>query len=336
MNRALSVVMPLYNAEAHLATVLPPLRAALDRGDVLEVIVVDDGSTDAGARLCREAGLHVVPSGGRRGPGACRNIGVEAARGDLVLFVDSDVVMHPDVPARVQKVFAEVPGCAAVMGSYDDAPPAPGWISRYRNLLHHHTHQKGREEATTFWAGCGAVDRRAYLEVGGFDGKRYPHPSIEDIELGYRLRARGGRLRLDKGMQGTHLKRWTLRSMIHTDVFRRAIPWARLLQEPGHACDDLNLSAAERAKAALAGLFWASLAAIPFWPYAAVVAFGLLVAAWWANAGLFRLVRRRVGPWNMLAALLLHQLYYLYSACAYVYVVVTGRFRRAARSTAAR
>jgi glycosyltransferase involved in cell wall biosynthesis len=336
MSRTISVVMPLYNAEGHMPRVIPPLRDALDRGDVVEVIVVDDGSTDGSPQACRDAGFRVIPSGGRLGPGVCRNQGVQEAHGDLVLFIDSDVVMHDDVPQRVQATFRDVPNCVAVMGSYDDAPAAPGWVSRYRNLLHHYVHQKAKEEASTFWAGCGAVDRAAFLAVEGFDPVRYPHPSIEDIELGDRLRRKGGRLRLDKSMQATHLKRWTLRTMVFTDVFRRALPWARLMHTPGYQCDDLNVSAAERAKAALAGLFWASLLAAPFYPRSLIASVALGVAGYAVNAPLFRLVRRRVGVSNMVAAVVLHQLYYLYSASVFVFAAVEHRLRRSARATAAK
>ena len=52
--------------------------------------------------------------------------------------------------------------------------------------------------------------------VDGFDARRYPRPSIEDVELGGRLSGRG-RLVLDPALQGTHLKEWTLASMVVTD-----------------------------------------------------------------------------------------------------------------------
>ena len=57
-------------------------------------------------------------------------------------------------------------------------------VSQYRNLLHHFVHQHGHAEASTFWAGCGAIRRAAFDAVGGFDAARFPRPSIEDIELG--------------------------------------------------------------------------------------------------------------------------------------------------------
>lgn len=74
----------------------------------------------------------------------------------------------------------------ALIGSYDDDPKSPDFISQYRNLMHCSVHQTGRSEASTFWSGCGAIRREVFLESGGFD-ETYVRPAIEDIELGYRL-----------------------------------------------------------------------------------------------------------------------------------------------------
>jgi len=336
--QSISVVMPVYNCEHHLGRVLPPFVRALRDRKVVELIAVDDGSTDSTAETCRRAGFQVLSSGGRCGPGAARNVGARAASGEIVLFVDSDVVIHDDVVDRVAAFFDDHSDHVAVFGSYDDRPAAAGVVSRYRNLLHHFVHQGGNEEATTFWAGCGAVRRAAFLEANGFDTQRYPYPSIEDIELGYRLRRNGGRIRNDKGLQGTHLKRWTFWNMLFTDIFRRGIPWGRLMLEPGHETRDLNVSAIERVRALLAGLFWCSIVVCPWQPWLWWLPLALLLAAFGANTGFYLLVRRRLGLVHMLASLVLHQLYYLYSVLCYLYCLAESFFRNRsrARATAAR
>ena len=223
-----------------------------------------------------------------------------------------------------------------MFGSYDDRPQARGIVSQYRNLLHHFTHQRGAEEASTFWAGCGAVERAAFAAVDGFDAERYPRPTIEDIELGYRLRAEGGRIGLRRDMQCTHLKRWTLGNMLTTDIFCRAVPWSRLLLNRQDDNEHLNVTTTERLKAVLAGLFWLSLALALRWPQALLATGGLLIAAWLVNASFFRLVRRRNGLLHMLAAVLLHQLYYLYSTLTYVWCVAEHQlgFGRSATTAA--
>ena len=328
--RTLSIVMPLFNAGDDLPRVLEPLLAAVREGMALELIVVDDGSTDGGPDLCRELGARVMTSGGKcLGPAKARNAGVEEARGEIVLFVDSDVIVHPDVPRRVREQLSQGEGNrVAMFGSYDDSPPYRGLASQYMNLRHHWVHQHGEREATTFWSGCGAVNRAAYLEVGGFNVARFPRPMVEDIDLGYRLREKGGRILLDKDMLCTHLKRWSLGNMVMTDIFGRALPWTRMIIEQGGAEENLNVSQAEKQKAGLSGLLTISVLAGFFDPRIWTVSAMALVLAFWVNRGFFRLIGRRNGLVHMIAGMFLHQLYYHYSVLCFVYCQVEARFKR--------
>ncbi len=91
-------------------------------------------------------------------------------------------------------------------------------------------------------------------------------PSIEDIELGYRIRRAGFRIAVDPTLLGKHLKVWTPRNALFTDIFRRALPWSRLMIAREGVADDLNTSKAERAKALVAGLLILSVLALPFAP----------------------------------------------------------------------
>src|SRR5262249_34291240 len=159
---------------------------------------------------------------------------------DVVMFVDSDVVVHADVCTRVRQAFAENPRLVAIFGSYDDRVATSGTVAAFRNLLHHVVHQRSAGAAQSFWAGIGAVRRSAFEATGGFDEDRYPRPSIEDVELGLRL-ARQGPIVLDPDLQGTHLKEWSLGSMLSTDFRRRGVPWVALLVEERQLPRSLNL-----------------------------------------------------------------------------------------------
>lgn len=320
----ISVVVPAYRAAAVLPRVLAPLLAMQRAGEVAEVLVVDDRSPDDTAEVARRLGARVIVAPRNGGPGAARNLAAREARGGILWFVDSDVVARPEGAALLRAAFAE-PGVRAVFGSYDDAPDGASWFSRYKNLMHRFYHQGGRREAHTFWAGCGAVDRAFFLGIGGFDVDAYRVPSIEDIELGYRIRRAGGRILLLPELEAKHLKVWTLRNAIFTDIFRRALPWSRLMVAREGLTDDLNTSRAERARAVLAGLLLLTLVLMPAlgwawgpWP-ALAGAGGLAALCLLANWRLLRFLQDNGGLAFALAALAYHQVYYVYSAAAFAW-----------------
>jgi GT2 family glycosyltransferase len=245
-----SVVVPVRDGAAFLADTLPALVAALPED--AELIVCDDGSQDGSAQVAAAHGARVLLLEGSTGPAAARNRGARAAGGAIVVFLDADARVHSDTVLRLRRELDD-PEITAAFGSYDDAPSARSWPSLYKNLAHHFVHQRSRREASTFWAGCGAVKREAFLAAGGFDPV-YRRPSVEDVELGYRLRAAGHRIRLVPEAQVTHLKRWRLGTWLAADLRDRAVPWARLVRAGRGLPADLNFTASDRTASALVGL----------------------------------------------------------------------------------
>lgn len=311
-----SVVVPAYNAGADLDRCL----AAVFLSDypLAECIVVDDASTEAGtAEIARKHGATLLRMDKQGGPGLARNRGAGVAKGDVLMFTDADVVLHPEAIGVAMRALQAEPDVAAVFGSYDDEPAHPSFLSRYRNLYHHWNHQEGNEEASTFWTGCGAIRREVFLDLGGFS-KEFERPSIEDIELGYRLRAAGHRIRLLKDMQGTHLKEWTFKGMVKTDVFQRGIPWVVLLKRHPDVPSDLNLNLGARIATVLAGLVLLFLvllipghpASLSAWPWLLVPLAALAGIAWIQRDFLY-LLGRRYGLGAALAAIPLQLVFFI-------------------------
>jgi GT2 family glycosyltransferase len=274
----ISAIIPATDRPVTLARCLEAIGAAADAPD--EVIVIDE------------------PSG--IGPAGARNAGALRASGSVLVFVDSDVQVHPDAFTRIREAFGADPQLAALFGSYDDLPSAHGPVSTFRNMLHHYVHQSSGGPATTFWAGLGAVRRDVFFEVDGFDDRRFLSPSVEDIELGLRLAAAGHAIRLDPEIQGTHLKRWGLRTMLLTDLLYRGMPWTALLLDRGPQAARLNLRGSHGVAAAaftlglLASLLGRRRLAAP------------LAAAYFAiNFRFYALMLRRAGPGNAAAAVAL-------------------------------
>jgi GT2 family glycosyltransferase len=286
---ALAAIVPATDRPASLERCL----AALQRGERSpEETIVQEGPPGAG-------------------PAAARNLAAARTAADVLVFVDSDVEVHPDALAEIARRFSADPGLTALFGAYDDEPADPGLTSRYRNLLHHHVHSGAAGEAETFWAGLGAVRREAFEAAGGFDVDRFPEPSVEDIELGMRLRRQGAKILLAPEIRGRHLKAWTPRSMIHTDFARRGVPWARLLLRDGSDSTALNLGWQRRASTLASVLLLAALLARR--PRLALAAlFSNLVL----DRDLYALLARRGGPRLLLAGVGLHQLHQLTAAAS--------------------
>ena len=275
-----------------------------------EIVAVIDGPNDDLAEQASEIGAKVVVLPERGGPARARNRGVQASSRDILLFLDSDVEAPVGLVAQVAELFAAHRDLTAVIGSYDDSPGDPGFVSQYRNLLHHFVHQNGCETASTFWAGCGAVRRKAFCEMEGFD-ERYTDPSIEDIELGSRLLRAGHTIRLVKDLQVKHLKKWRFAGMLATDLFSRAIPWTELMLGEGQMVNDLNVKTRDRVSVVTAFVLLVTLPAAWIWPpWLAVGALAtLLIVA--LNADLFRFYRRERGVLFAVGVLPLYWMYLL-------------------------
>ena len=310
----LSVIIPVHNGGEKFRRCLSGITAAIPPAD--EIIVVADGDTDGSAQLAETMGIRVMRTPIRKGPASARNLGAHTAQGDILFFVDADVAILPDAIGQVKTLFKNQTDLAAVFGSYDDEPAETNFLSRYKNLLHHYVHQISHEDASTFWAGCGAIRRQIFMEFGGFD-ESYRKPCIEDIELGYRLKKAGYRIRLFKSLQVKHLKRWGIISLTKSDFFDRALPWTELILRDRQFVNDLNLRFSSRLSVmltyslllALIGGFW--------WPGLFAIACGLILSLLIINAPVYRFFLQKQGVGFMIRILPWHWFYYFYSGLAF-------------------
>jgi hypothetical protein len=317
----LSVIVPVHQGTAVLPRSLDALLASELPREYWELVVVDDASTDESSVIAARYADTVIRIAGKpRGPAYARNRGCEASRGEVLVFVDADVCVHPETLSRFAALFARHADVGAAFGSYDLEPSVPTLVSQYRNLLHAYVHHQHPGEAETFWAGCGAIRRSAFLEVGMFDEWHYPRPQIEDIELGRRLRGAGHRILLRPEIQCTHLKEWTLFNMLSTDLSSRGVPWLWLLLEEGADVSPLNVRPIEKICTALIGLSLVAAvvaivlgSALPLSVSAAAISAVLFV-----NRGFLRVLYHRGGLRLALAGIPLHVGFYIVNGLSVV------------------
>ncbi len=312
----ISIITPVYNGGyAFVCCLLTMLQTQFKDW---ELIVVDDGSTDRSAEIARKFGAQVIQTSGREGPGAARNLGAKVARGEYLCFIDADCEVQDDAIAKLALTLKSKPEIDALFGSYDDEPKATNFMAQYKNLMHHYVHQQGKEDASTFWAGFGVVKRSVFLELGGFDTKRFPRPSVEDIELGYRLKQSGTNIYLAKNLQVKHHKAWQLVDLIKTDVFDRGIPWTRLLlSNKTNMVNDLNLQTSSRISLiATYSLILCSI--VSFFNLAAIIpSLILAVLLLYLNWDVYRFFYEKRGLAFTLKVVPAHWLYYFYGGLSF-------------------
>lgn len=325
----MSVIIPVRDDKRNLEDCLASLRRSTFRD--FEILVTDDASSPAHAQAHEESarrhGARLIRLEAQSGPAAARNRAAREARAAILVFLDADVRVHADTLERLAGHFGSDPDLAAVMGSYDDAPTHPGVLSAFRNLMHHWIHQRSAGEARTFWTGCGAIRRDWFERSGGFN-ESYRRPSAEDVELGMRIHALGGKLKLDGAVQVCHQKGWTLAGALTTDFRHRGIPWAELVRRHGMP-QRLNFGWNHRVTPGLlaaAGCFL--LLAIlhgGWWWGAAPLA---LMAAISVQAPLYLFLRRRRGAGFALASIPLHWMHYAAGSAGFVAGLLRWEIRR--------
>lgn len=320
----ISVVIPSRPDDPHLQRCLDAVCLALPEGG--EVIVAGDGWAPQPIQPTGNGVVLRVLALEKAGPAACRDAGARLATHDWLCFVDSDVLVHRDAIVRSISILRAC-NDDGLVGSYDDEPEDPGTISRFRNLLHHYHHRRNAGMTGVFWGAFSLLRKSAYLEVGGFD-PTYRDASIEDIELGYRLAAKGYRIALRPAIQVTHLKRWTFQGMVRTDILLRAKPWTILLHRyRNRHMGDLNTSPKERLSAMLTGAALLSLALsltgfLPF-QMPAMIYFLLIILQY----GFYAFIMKRMQVWTWPAVFVLHQVYFLSAMAGWVLARVEILYR---------
>ncbi len=291
------------------------LRAVMQSSyDAFECIVINDGSDDGLTDgIIAKYPVQTRKNSHCRGPAFSRNRGAELASGAILFFIDADVLIPPATIGNVVHEFKN-DALDALIGSYDDAPGDASFLSQYKNLFHHYVHQNLGANTCTFWCGCGAVRKKVFENLNGFDAA-YRRPAIEDIEFGMRLSEQGGRIVLAKHVQVKHLKRWTFWNLLKTDIFDRGVPWTELLLAKGSLPDNLNVSRSQRLFVLLSAVVLLLLLALPFAPahfgvlaVSAALALAILISA---NHRFYRFFLNKRGPGFAVRVLPLHFTYFL-------------------------
>lgn len=192
-----SVVLPTYNRLARLKRVCAGLEQQNYPMDDFEVIIVSDGSTDGtneylqSMKTCLKVKPVIQKNGG---PAAARNAGIANATGDIIVFIDDDVVPIPQFISEHIRIHEASPVEVAVVGPMltpPDARLAP-WVrwgqDRLAEQYDDMVQERWKPVARQFYTGNASMSRRLLEQSGGFDANFH---RAEDVELAYRLEQQG-------------------------------------------------------------------------------------------------------------------------------------------------
>lgn len=191
MTDLVSVAIPAYNAEETIGACLDALARQTYSAGPVEVIVVDDGSTDRTKEIVEEHDVRYVHQS-QSGPAVARNRGIEEAHGSILLFTDSDCIPEPNWVEEMLDPF-EDPEVIAVKGAYRS--PQKSLVARFAQIEFEERYEMLKRASSidmidTYSAGYRLATLR---ETGGFDTS-YPEANNEDTELSYRLAEQGHKM----------------------------------------------------------------------------------------------------------------------------------------------
>lgn len=217
-----SVVVPAYNSEKTIERCLRGVRDSAYQD--YELIVADSGSQDQTLSIAARYADRVITLEGKGGRKETRRSGLRAAKGRIIVNVDSDVVIKPDTLARIAAYFSHHEEVDALTGLLSKEHPHSDFFSQYKNLYMNYTFNKLPEKVTFLYGSIYAL-RRSVADLCDSDPAGIK--TADDTALGQKLVAEGKRISFLKDLEVIHLKRYDLLSFIKND-FQIPRDWAKI------------------------------------------------------------------------------------------------------------
>jgi len=212
-----SIIIPVHNSESILDECLGAIFNC-DEKDY-EVIVVDDGSTDNSMEIAKKFPCRIVALKPGWGPAAARNRGVKDAEGEIVLFIDSDVVIPKDALYKIKVQFSQNRTVIGVSGVYALYNRFDNFLSQYKHLVVYYRENICGEILQDSFKAAFVAFKREIFKTFKFD-EMFRDASIEDLEFGRKLIASGYNLILDKSNEVEHVKEFNTKTFFNNQYNR--------------------------------------------------------------------------------------------------------------------
>lgn len=215
----LSIIVPTYNSQHTIEACLNSIKQSSFPD--YEIIVVDCASNDKTAELAKKYADNVLVLSGRKTRSYARTSGLRASGADIVVNIDSDVVIKKDALANIAQYFTGHPDIDAVTGMLSREHPNMNFSSQYKNLYMHYMF-KTLPDKITFLYGSIHAFRRTVV-----DSYNASIRIADDTALGQQLVSKGRKIALLKNLEVIHLKKYNLSTLLIND-FKIPFDWAKI------------------------------------------------------------------------------------------------------------
>ena len=203
----ISIIIPTFNASLTLKECLASIFSSSFKN--YEVIVVSDNSTDDSVKIASEFNTNIIELPENKGPGNARNEGAKIALGDILLFIDSDVIINKDSLSLIIDKFTSGK-VEAIQGVYSHEPTYESSATQfYQSYLYYYVWSINKKYASTLVTGCFAIKKDIFNKFEGFDANMQK-ASCEDEKFGYSLIKNGYKILILRDLQVIHRVNYNL------------------------------------------------------------------------------------------------------------------------------
>lgn len=230
-----SVVVPVKNGASTLDACLRAVARSYYRN--VEILVVDDHSSDGTAGIARRHGCRLLTATDGHGANSARNLGAREATGQILVFMDADIIIGRETILAVVETLAEE-SVDAVVGIYTAKHRHESLVSQYKNLWVRYSYIKSPPAIDWLFGSISGIKKSSFERLGGFDVALLAHRGHDDIELGKRFAQARLNIVLNMDIEVEHLKHYTLGSFVRNE-FHRSAGFAELAMRFGETTGSL-------------------------------------------------------------------------------------------------
>lgn len=210
----ISIIMPVYNSARTLETSLKAIYNS--NYNNFELIVVDDGSTDNSIKIAEKFPCRIIKKKQNTGAGDSRNIGAKSAKGEILIFIDSDCIVKPNTILQITESFKK--GADVVAGTYSKTSGNNKNIyDNYHSLFCYYNYTNS--SVALFGTFCAAIKKNLFIELGGFDDS-IKGATVEDLKFQYKIQDMNIKYDINMDAQVFHYSRDSFISLIKGYYYR--------------------------------------------------------------------------------------------------------------------